>query len=199
MSGTITVCLMRHAKSDWDDPALSDHDRPLNARGRRDAPRMARWLAGRGFLPEVILGSTAVRVRQTIEGLLSVWTHDPLVLFSQSLYLASASTLREHLVCEAVGRDGRRPRAVMLIAHNPGIESLTSQWVGVPTRMPTAAVAIFRCEAFRPDDLAGPRVRDVIEVARPKEIVLDGESGAAVDGDGDDDETDRHSRRRDRR
>lgn len=173
---SITVCLMRHAKSDWDHAMLSDHDRPLNERGRRDAPRMARWLAQRGYLPDLILASTAARVRQTIEGLLSVWTHRPLVLTSSSLYLASPTTIREHLLCDAILPDGHRPRVAMVVAHNPGIEELTSQWLGMPTRMPTAAVAIFQCEPLRPEDLAGPRPRRFIALGLPKEIDLDDEA-----------------------
>ncbi len=173
---SVTVCLMRHAKSDWGHAMLSDHDRPLNERGRRDAPRMARWLAQRGCLPDLILGSTANRVRQTIEGLLSVWTHQPLVLTSSSLYLASPTTIREHLLCDAILPDGHRPRVAMLVAHNPGIEELTSQWLDTPTRMPTAAVAIFQCEPFQPEDLAGPRPRRFLALGLPKEIALDEES-----------------------
>ena len=169
---SITIGLMRHAKSGWDDPQLADHDRPLNARGRRDAPRMAKWLAENRFLPEVILGSTAERVRQTITGLLDVWTHEPCVWTSSTLYLASAGTLREHLMCEAVLPDGRRPKTVLLIAHNPGIESLASYWAGGPTRMPTAAVVIFQCEPLRPEDLTGPCPRRMLALGRPKEIDL---------------------------
>lgn len=168
--GSITIGLMRHAKSDWADPTLGDHDRPLNARGRRDAPRMATWLARQGFVPEVILGSTAERVQQTIAGLLDAWTHQPFIWISSSLYLASATTIREHLLCEAILPDGRRPRTVLVIAHNPGIESLVSHWIGSPTRMPTAAIAIFQCEPLRPDDLSGPHPRRLIGLYRPKEI-----------------------------
>ena len=61
----IRLVLVRHAKSDWANPSIDDHDRPLNARGLRDAPRMARALAGTGFRPEVILSSTALRARTT--------------------------------------------------------------------------------------------------------------------------------------
>ena len=63
----IRLALVRHAKSDWGDPSLDDHDRPLNDRGMRDAPRMARRLAETGFRPDVILSSTALRARTTAE------------------------------------------------------------------------------------------------------------------------------------
>ncbi len=59
----IRLALVRHAKSDWGSPALDDHDRPLNRRGLRDAPAMAARLADSGFVPEVILSSTALRAR----------------------------------------------------------------------------------------------------------------------------------------
>ena len=61
----IRLALVRHAKSDWGDPWLEDHARPLNDRGRRDGPRMARRFAEAGFRPDVILSSTAVRARTT--------------------------------------------------------------------------------------------------------------------------------------
>jgi len=54
-----TIYFIRHAKSSWDDPTLADHDRPLNPRGLRDAPRMAARLADLGVHPDGILTSTA--------------------------------------------------------------------------------------------------------------------------------------------
>jgi len=159
---------MRHAKSDWDDNSLSDHDRPLNQRGRRDAPRMAKWLASRRCLPDVILGSTAVRVRETIDGLKSVWTHEPLVLLSPSLYLSTPTTICEHIVSESINADGTRPACVLVIAHNPGMESLVSQWSGFALPMSTAAIAIFKCHAIGPEDVFSPRVRHMVESMRPK-------------------------------
>ncbi|MBN9170688.1 MAG: histidine phosphatase family protein [Microbacterium sp.] len=57
----IRLALVRHAKSDWSDDGIADHDRPLNARGERDAPAMARRLAVTGFAPDVIVSSTATR------------------------------------------------------------------------------------------------------------------------------------------
>lgn len=183
---SINICLMRHAKSDWDDPSLGDHDRPLNKRGRRDAPRIARWLAAKGYLPEVILGSTAVRVRQTIDGLLDVWNHEPpgapmegpLVMLSQSLYMASPSTIADHIASDAITAQGHRPKTVLLVAHNPGISQLVSEWSGASTHMPTAAVAIFQCEPLSPDDIGGPRVRRMIDLARPKGLGGDGAENA---------------------
>lgn len=167
---TWTLGLMRHAKSDWADENLTDHDRPLNGRGRRDAPEMARWLADQQFLPAVILASTATRVRQTVDGLLSVWTHEPLVLFSQSLYLPSPQTITEQVYCEALCANGQRPRAALVVAHNPAMEQLVSQLSGAVTRMPTAAVALFECEGLNGNSVQRLRARRRLAVGRPKEI-----------------------------
>ena len=167
---SIVLCLMRHAKSGWDDPSLTDHDRPLNRRGRHDAPRMANWLAETGYLPEVILASTATRVRETVDGLLSVWTHQPLVLYSEALYMATPSTLREHIRCDAITADGRRPKVAMVIAHNPGIGYLVSELTGRESGMPTAAISVVQCEPLAADDLEGPRPRRVIAFQRPKDL-----------------------------
>ena len=62
-----TLLLIRHAKSSWDDPALPDKDRPLNDRGRRDAPKMGKRLAKRGVKPDLILSSPALRALRTAE------------------------------------------------------------------------------------------------------------------------------------
>ncbi|MEE3099475.1 MAG: histidine phosphatase family protein, partial [Pseudomonadota bacterium] len=64
------LVLMRHAKSDWGDPGLGDHDRPLNDRGRRAAPRMGAWLAAQGAFPDAALLSSARRVQETWAGVL---------------------------------------------------------------------------------------------------------------------------------
>ena len=77
------LLLMRHAKSDWSDGSVSDHDRPLNARGQDAAPRIASWLASEGMVPEVILCSTAVRTSQTLALMLNVWRNNPVVVDSE--------------------------------------------------------------------------------------------------------------------
>ncbi len=60
-----TLLLMRHAKSSWDQPELADLERPLVARGREAAPAVARYLVEHGLIPELVLGSPALRVRET--------------------------------------------------------------------------------------------------------------------------------------
>ena len=112
---TRTLILMRHAKSDWGHAGLADHDRPLNARGTRDAPRMGAWLRGKGHLPDEVLCSTATRTRQTLEGLgLSVPAR-----FIPALYHAEPAAMLETLA-EATGQ------TVLMLGHNPGIAAFAA-------------------------------------------------------------------------
>ena len=128
--------LLRHAKSDW--PDVPDHDRPLAKRGRKDAPAVGRWLRDRGYLPEVVVCSTARRTRQTWELVAPELGGSPSVRFEPRAYAASPMTLL-HLARELPGRC----RAALLIGHNPGIEDLAGALADVELRFPTAAVAVF--------------------------------------------------------
>lgn len=132
---SITLALVRHAKSDWGDPGLDDHERPLNDRGMRDAPRMARRLAESGFRPDVILSSTAVRARTTAEAFAAELRAGVSLL--PELYGAPARTLLA--AAEATGAP-----SVMVVAHDPGMSVLAAELSGDGIgHMPTCAVATF--------------------------------------------------------
>lgn len=133
------LILMRHAKSAWDNPGVSDHDRPLNKRGRTAAPLMAQQLREHDLIPDLILASTAVRVRETISLLTETWASEPTIQYESSLYLATRETLLAHVrgVHDAWCR-------VMLVGHNPGLSELAG-WLGQSSLdLPTAAVAVFK-------------------------------------------------------
>lgn len=131
----IRLVLVRHAKSDWGDPSLDDHDRPLNERGIRDAPRMARALAETDFRPELILSSTALRARTTAEAFAAQF--DVAVNLDPELYGAPGSTL----LAKAAGSSARR---VIVVAHDPGMTALAERLSeGEIAHMPTCAVATF--------------------------------------------------------
>jgi phosphohistidine phosphatase len=131
----IRLALVRHAKSDWGSPSLDDHDRPLNERGLRDAPRMAAQLAAAGFRPDAIRSSTAVRARTTA-GFFGEALGVPVDLV-EDLYGASARTL----LAEA---SAPRVSSVLVVAHDPGLSVLArSLSDGGIAHMPTCAVAVF--------------------------------------------------------
>jgi phosphohistidine phosphatase len=112
------LLLLRHAKSSWDDAALPDRDRPLNARGRRCAAVMRQAMRDLGLMPDVVLVSTSRRTLETLEAL-EPWDETPLIDPMDSLYLADPMQLLAalHGVPETV-------RSVMLIGHNPGLHDL---------------------------------------------------------------------------
>ncbi len=137
--------LLRHAKSDW--PDVSDHARPLAKRGRRDAPAVGRWLREHGYLPDVVVCSTARRARQTWELAAPALAGSPTVTFEPRAYDASALTLL-YLAQELPSSC----RAALLIGHNPAISELAASLAGSAAedgalppsliRFPTAAVAV---------------------------------------------------------
>lgn len=135
----IRLALVRHAKSDWGDPNLDDHDRPLNERGRSDAPRMARRFVETGFRPDAILASTALRARSTADAFASAT--GVAVTLQEQLYGAPAG-----LLLAAAAESGAD--AVMVVAHDPGMSVLAGRLSdGGIAHMPTCAVATFTWDA----------------------------------------------------
>jgi phosphohistidine phosphatase len=134
-----TLVLVRHAKSDWGNPQLDDHDRPLNDRGLRDAPVLAERLAATGFRPDVLLSSTALRARTTAR-----FFAEALGVESElrdELYGAPARTLLATAAATGAAR-------VLLVAHDPGMSSLAGSLSrGGIGSMPTCAVATFHWAA----------------------------------------------------
>lgn len=129
----IQLILARHAKSDWADEGLDDHERPLNDRGRRDAPAMARSVLRRGVRPELLLSSTAARAKATAEAFAAEFEVD--VTERAELYLADADALWDAAHSTGVAE-------VMVVAHDPGMSDLVSRLAGHDVRMVTSAVAI---------------------------------------------------------
>jgi len=131
-----TLLILRHAKSSWTDSSLDDHDRPLNERGRRDAPRMGRLLANEELLPDLVLSSTARRARETVELVVEACAHAGRVIFTDDLYLAEPSTW-----IDGLGQIDDKVTSALIVGHNPGLESLIGILTGNDETMPTAALA----------------------------------------------------------
>lgn len=118
---TRTLIIMRHAKSSWDSGVPRDFDRPLNARGERDAPRMGAWLSRQALAPELVVASPALRTRQSAEavvGALGLATPPPL-RFEPDIYDATLPRL-----IDVLQRLPEGPSPVLLVGHNPGMELL---------------------------------------------------------------------------
>jgi phosphohistidine phosphatase len=110
--------LLRHAKSSWDDTTLRDRDRPLAPRGRKATTRIARWARKHDVRPQLVVTSSAVRARETLEGV-RPGLGEPEVWTEVALYAASAETLlaRARMLPDEA-------EEAMLIGHNPGLQHL---------------------------------------------------------------------------
>ncbi len=113
--------LLRHAKSDRSDPGLADSDRPLAARGKRDAPAMGAYMRGHDYLPDLVLCSTAVRTRETWALMQPELGGGIAMECDRKLYLASPEAMLQRL--RAVGEN---VAGVLMIGHNPGLARLAA-------------------------------------------------------------------------
>lgn len=132
-----TLIILRHAKSDWGNSKLSDHDRPLNQRGKYDAPRMGAWLKLQNMVPELIISSTAERALTTAEMVALAADFEGELRTERNFYLAGPPTYVEILneLPESFER-------VMVVGHNPGMEELVSLLTDTDRPMTTANVAV---------------------------------------------------------
>lgn len=130
---TLRLILTRHAKSSWDDPSMTDHDRPLNARGRGAASDLGRWLASRGYLPDLVLCSDAQRTWETWTRLSDELPVTPRLELKPALYHAGADVML------AVLRHATAP-VVMMVGHNPGISEFAQRIVSRPPVHPEFGV-----------------------------------------------------------
>ena len=162
------LILMRHAKSSWKSDAVDDHSRPLNKRGRRDAPIMAEVLNERGWTPEVVYSSDSERTRETLELMCTVFVPTPKVVFVPALYHGGIHEIREVAVQTAA-----EVQTVMVLGHNPGWQSAIPWLSGEHEVMSTANAALLSAEgeSWR-EAMHGERLWHLNDVLRPKEIKL---------------------------
>jgi phosphohistidine phosphatase len=132
-----TLFILRHAKSSWDDPDLADFDRPLNDRGRKAAPFMGDVMQRNGFIPGVILSSSAARARETAMLVKPDAAPDAEIEYEDRIYEASPQTLLQ--VAAAIDNGYE---SAMIVGHNPGIEGFIRFLTGKLEPMPTAALAV---------------------------------------------------------
>lgn len=156
VAAMLTLLLLRHAKSSWDNLALDDFDRPLNKRGTKAASLIGRHLVEKASVPDLVLCSTAVRTRATLTLVMNEIAADPPgVIYDEALYLADAETL-----IARIRSVEPRHRTVMVVAHNPGIHAAALELTGsgdkallelLAMQFPTAALATitFKVESWR--------------------------------------------------
>jgi len=132
-----TLTLVRHAKSSWKDRGLSDRERPLNNRGKHDAPLMGRFVAEADVRPSQIISSPAVRAWTTAR-IFAAELGYPVEFLQREdgLYLASLDNLLDVIATQDAGFSN-----LMLFAHNPGLTDFANYLVpGLTSNLPTSGV-----------------------------------------------------------
>jgi phosphohistidine phosphatase len=166
---------LRHAKSDWQDDAVDDEERPLAERGHRAAPIMARYLQTLGLRPDLVLCSTAVRARTTLDYIVPALDGVP-IIYDRRIYTFSGRDLMLQLRQLLPTTD-----SVLVIGHNPALQqaalvlaerrdlSETAPLQSVRERFPTASFAAFDCDVEEWSDLA-PGTCTLTNFASPSDL-----------------------------
>ncbi|MDX2106680.1 MAG: histidine phosphatase family protein [Candidatus Melainabacteria bacterium] len=132
----LNLYLLRHAKSSWDSPNLSDFDRPLNERGKRAAPFMGEVFAKKGCALDLVVCSPAKRTRQTCDLFLQSAKLDLRVDYEDGIYEANCRSL-----VNIVKRQDSETKNILMIGHNPGFGELLHFLTGQREHFPTATLA----------------------------------------------------------
>ncbi|CAD7337736.1 histidine phosphatase family protein [Sphingomonadales bacterium 56] len=168
------LTLLRHAKSDWDDPVERDFDRPLNRRGERAALLIGQYARSRKMQFDHLVASPAVRVVQTLDTFLEGYGQPLDPHWDRRIYLASVATLLDVL------RDlPDTASSVILAGHNPGLEELILELVpddgasplrdDVEVKFPTASLAVLDLEIDAWADVA-PNGGTLVSFTRPRDL-----------------------------
>jgi phosphohistidine phosphatase len=175
------LMLLRHAKSDWAaGKGGDDHERPLSARGRKAAPRVGAYMREKGYIPNLVLCSTARRTRETLDLLLPFFSPLPKLRYGRDLYLAEWPVLLEQ-----VRKIPKTSAALLVIGHNPGLERLAVALALQPQgggelaraerlaeKFSTGALAVFDL-AVREWRSVKPGQGRLIDFVRPKDLAAD--------------------------
>lgn len=160
-----TLLLMRHAKSSWKDEDLSDHERPLNKRGNKDAPLMGKLILEKELIPQLILSSSAVRARLTVKAIVECVNYQGQVEFLDEFYMAEPAVYLERLT--SLPADIER---VMIVGHNPGLEGLVQMLSQQVETLPTSALAYLVLPIQEWKEIKEDSQGDLIEIWRSRDF-----------------------------
>lgn len=162
------LLILRHAKSSWEFTELSDHDRPLNNRGKRDAPRMGKKILKEGLVPHLIISSSAVRAHSTARKVAKTCRYEDEILINPTLYDSGYSDYLNVLKNQEDRHD-----IIMLVGHNPISEQLVEVLTGEIVTMPTCAVACISLPIRSWKQIIANTKGELLNLWRPKELELE--------------------------
>jgi phosphohistidine phosphatase len=158
------LIIMRHAKSSWTSGAATDHERPLNKRGRRAAPKIGARLNDLGWIPDLVIASDSQRTRETWQRMQSEFLRPVEERFSSDFYHGGQTAITD--ACNRLTND---ISTLLVLGHNPGWEYAVAELSGQWVRMTTANAALLEIDA---GDWAQAMQANwtLVEVLRPKEL-----------------------------
>jgi len=159
------LLLMRHGKSSWKDDSLSDHERPLKKRGRKDTKAIAKVIKKKDLIPDVILSSSATRARETVEILTEELKYKNDVTYSDDLYMAEPENIISAL--RSLDND---VRSAMVVGHNPGLEAYLQIIDGEIEALPTAGLGNMVLVIDDWKDLSLDTMGDLVDFWTPKSL-----------------------------
>jgi phosphohistidine phosphatase len=159
-----TLFFLRHAKSSWKDETLADIERPLNGRGRKAAKTVGAFLRQEGIVVDLVLSSSAVRTRETIELVIKASGFGTEVRFDERIYEADARRL-----LSVVKQIEPTKKSVLLAGHNPGLEEFLKLLTGENQTMPTGALSKVVLTASTWDGIKG-RDGSLEWIVKPKQL-----------------------------
>lgn len=160
-----TLLILRHAKSSWKEAGLSDHERPLNKRGRRDAPKIGRLLREKELALQLIVCSDAKRVRETVELVTDACGYEGGIDYKEELYAAEPEAY-----IDALKELDDTVQCVMVVGHNPGLEELLENLVKKEHVLSTAALAKVSLPIQRWQELDASVDGDLIDIWVPRQL-----------------------------
>ena len=167
------LAMMRHAKSDWGHPGLTDFDRPLNKRGRKAARAIGKELRHREIAFDQVVSSPAQRAKESVERLTDGLEYEPHVRFEPQMYLPTTETLTK--VIQALPDEAK---TVMIVGHNPGFHDLVLRLTKddddghrerICGNFPTAAFSLISFPVERWGDIR-PATGEIRELILPREL-----------------------------
>ena len=161
-----TLLLMRHAKSSFKESEMPDFERPLSKRGEKDAPRMGKLLKDKDLTPDLILSSTAQRASQTAELVAEKCKYDHEIVFVNDFYLGEPDAYMNTLHDLSEENTG----VVLVIGHNPGLESLLQLMTDKVESLPTSSIAYLEVPIRTWKALNGDIVADLKKIWNPRDL-----------------------------
>lgn len=130
------LILIRHAKSSWSNPLLDDFERPLNKRGKKNAPFMAKVLRQKGLTPDLIISSPSIRTKQTLDYFIQEFDYKGEIIFEESIYEAPFENL-----LKVIKNIDDKYKTIFLFGHNPGLNDIVDFLIGnFEENIPTSGV-----------------------------------------------------------